>query len=74
MTLSWNNFGVKNIPEAVRTKLAVIKFHRLHEFIATLVEDENKTPGQERLQIEVDGENVEIDWSDQLNTEIDDDE
>lgn len=74
LTLSWNGLGVKNVPEVVRTATALIKFDRLYELIGVLVADENKIPGQERLQTEVDGPNVEIDWSDESNTEFDGDE
>lgn len=74
LTLSWNDLGVKNVPEPMRAEIALIQYHHLRELVATLAADENKVLGAERLQTEVDAENVEIEWTMEPSTGSGDDE
>lgn len=63
MTLRWNDLSVKNVPEALRTAEVNVPYRSLSGHIATFVAEESNTPGVDRPQGEVDGENVGIELS-----------
>lgn len=62
LVLSWNDFGVKDVPELFQAVEVSIPYSQIYNVISRLAADESKVSGSDVLHREVDGEEVEVEW------------